>query len=177
MSTESIQCRKNIKKKMTTNECVLQVDFSKNYACKAATEIQAMHFGGSRRQVTIHTRHATLVDSTGNPYTKCYCTLSEDCRHTPASIWAHLDPILEDLTKKGVGTVHFVSDGPTAQYRNKTNFHLMATGPFYRHMMKHVTWILLEASHGKGPANGIRAAVKSAADRLVANGTDVLSCG
>ena len=43
--------------------------------------------------------------------------------------------------------------------------------------MKHVTWNLLEASHGKGPADGIGDAVKTAADRLVANGSDVLSCG
>ena len=39
---------KMLKMKITRTECVLQVDFSENYACKAATEIQAMHFGGSR---------------------------------------------------------------------------------------------------------------------------------
>ena len=35
---------KMLKMKITRTECVLQVDFSENYACKAATEIQAMHF-------------------------------------------------------------------------------------------------------------------------------------
>ena len=102
-----------------------------------------------------------MVGSTGSLYCKCYCTLSEDCRHTPASIWAHLAPVVDDLVKKGVNTVHFVSDGPTDQYRNKTNFHLMATLPFDEWHMKHVTWNLLEASHGKGPADGIGAAVKT----------------
>lgn len=38
-----------------------------------------------------------------------------------------------------------------------------------------VTWTFLEAAHGKGPADGIGAAVKCAADRLVANGHDILN--
>lgn len=88
-----------------------------------------------------------------------------------------MDPVLDDLVKKGVDIIHFVSDGPTTQYRNKTNFHLMATLPFDKYHITHVTWNLLEASHGKGPADGIGAAVKSEADRLVATGCDVLNCG
>ena len=43
------------KKNLTAEECVLQVDFSENYACKANEEIQSMHFGASRAQVTLHT--------------------------------------------------------------------------------------------------------------------------
>ena len=43
------------KRELTAKECVLQIDFSENYACKAGTEIQSMHFGASRNQVTLHT--------------------------------------------------------------------------------------------------------------------------
>lgn len=167
---------KTIKENMTSSECVLQVDFSENYSCKAATEIQAMHFGGSRKQVSLHTCHATLVHDNGELYTKCYCTLSEDTRHSPIAIWAHLNPVINDLTAQGINTIHFVSDGPTTQYRNKVNFHLLSTLPFQKWNIKLVTWNLLEASHGKGPADGIGAAVKVAADRLVANGSDIMSC-
>ena len=168
---------KTIKTKMACDECVLQVDFSENYSCKAATEIQAMHFGGSRKQISLHTCHATMKQKDGKLYTKCFCTLSEDPRHNPAAIWAHLDPVVHELkSEHGIKTIHFVSDGPTTQYRNKTNFLLMSTIPFDNWNLQSITWNLLEASHGKCPADGVGAAVKSAADRLVANGADILSC-
>ena len=46
--------------------------------------------------------------------------------------------------------------------------------PFKNYQMEHVTWNFLESSHGKGPADGIGAAVKNFADGKVANGADVL---
>lgn len=36
-----------------------------------------------------------------------------------------------------------------------------------------ITWNFLEAGHGKGPADGIGAAVKRQAGSLVANGVDL----
>jgi hypothetical protein len=159
-----------LKNNLTSEECVLQIDFSENYSCKANEEIQSMHFGASRSQISLHTCHATFSDLS----TKCYCTLSEDTRHSPPAIWAHLKPVIDDLVTKGISILHFVSDGPTTQYRNKTNFALMAIKPF-SWGMKYLTWNLLEASHGKGPADGVGAVVKSAADRLVAHGKDILN--
>jgi len=53
---------------------------------------------------------------------------------------------------------------------------MMASLPFDEWGIKYITWNLLEASHGKGPADGIGAAVKSAADRCVSHGQDILSC-
>ncbi|KAL1251683.1 hypothetical protein QQF64_007635 [Cirrhinus molitorella] len=37
------------------NECLIHVDFSENYSCKHAKEIQAVNFGGSHKQATLHT--------------------------------------------------------------------------------------------------------------------------
>ena len=36
-----------------------------------------------------------------------------------------------------------------------------------------ITWNFLETSHGKGPVDGIRAAVKNTVDQMVAYGTDL----
>lgn len=38
---------------------------------------------------------------------------------------------------------------------------------------KRVTWNFLEAGHGKGPADGVGAAVKRMADALMAKGVDI----
>ena len=161
---------RSLKDKLAAHECVLQVDFSENYACKASTEIQAMHFGASRRQITLHTCHATLKDLN----TQCYCTVSEDLRHELAAIWAHLLPVLRDLRKKDITCIHFLSDGPATQYKNRRNFAMLSSIPFEMGFQK-VFWNFLEASHGKGPADGVGAAIKNAADRSVAHGNDVLN--
>lgn len=46
---------KDCKENLQQNEATLHIDFSENYVCKLATEIQAYHFGGSRKEVTLHT--------------------------------------------------------------------------------------------------------------------------
>jgi len=42
----------DLKLNLTDTEAVLHIDFSENY--KMSTEIQAYHFGGSRKQATLH---------------------------------------------------------------------------------------------------------------------------
>ncbi|KAJ3605026.1 hypothetical protein NHX12_027077 [Muraenolepis orangiensis] len=65
-----------------------------------------------------------------------------------------------------------VSDGPTTQYRSKKNLFFLSTEPFKMGFVR-VTWNFLEAGHGKGPADGVGAAVKRTADALVAKGMDI----
>ena len=43
----------------------------------------------------------------------------------------------------------------------------------YQLGFEHVSWDFLKTSHGKGPADGVGAAVKAMADRLVLYGTDI----
>eukprot|EP00064_Thunnus_orientalis_P020520 superscaffoldBa00005679_g20658 len=71
-------------------------------------------------------------------------------------------------------TLHVISDGPTTQYRSKKNFYLLSTMPF-RFGFNRVTWNFLEAGHGKGPADGVGAAIKRNADAIVARGIDIPS--
>ncbi|VEN58568.1 unnamed protein product, partial [Callosobruchus maculatus] len=41
---------------------------------------------------------------------------------SPASIWAHLAPIFNFYPNKGIEIIHFLSDSPSTQYRNKSIF-------------------------------------------------------
>lgn len=45
----------------------------------------------------------------------------------------------------------------------------------FRSGFSRVTWNFLEAGHGKGPADGVGAAIKRNADAIVARGIDVPS--
>ncbi|XP_052224930.1 uncharacterized protein LOC127840558 [Dreissena polymorpha] len=141
---------------------MVHIDFSENYACKYSDEIQSMHFGGSRNQLSLHTGVIYLRDEVIP-----ICTVSDFLRHDPAGIWAHLTPILKYVTEdRNLTSIHFISDGPTAQYRNKNNIYLWGH-KIAEYGFKKSTWNFLEAAHGKGAADGVGAAVKRAADQQV----------
>ena len=146
--------------------CVLHVDFSENYSCGYSREIQSAHFGGSHQQATLHTG-MIYYRNTHIPFT----TVSNSMKHGPVAIWKHLEPI-HDMIKThdpAIDTIHYFSDGPCTQYRQKQTFYLFSTAcPF-----PNATWNFFESSHGKGAADGVGGAVKRRADDLLRHGTDL----
>lgn len=157
------------------NEAVILVDFSENYNGKCAKEIQAHQFGGSRDQVTLHTVVVYVYDKDKKYEALSFCTISPCNIHQPAAIWAHLHPILIKIIENypGIDNIHYFSDGPFSQYRQKANFYLACTKTF-SYGFQALSWSFFEAGHGKGPADGIGGYLKRAADYKVATGTDVI---
>lgn len=154
---------------LSEKSALVHIDFSENFNCKLSSEIQAYHFGASRLQVTLHT--GMLYRSGQEPMS--FCTISPSMYHGPEAIWAHLDPILKLISSEPqVELVHFFSDGPSTQYRQKTNFYLL-TSRFYSYGFKTATWSFFESSHGKGAPDGVGGALKRSANQLVAYGTDI----
>ncbi|KAJ4931272.1 hypothetical protein JOQ06_025569 [Pogonophryne albipinna] len=148
---------------------IVHVDFSESWRCKYKSEVQACHFGQNLPQITLHT---------GMYYTKgekaAFCTLSESKRQDAAAIWTHMEPVLKYIKTKypQVTTVHFWSDGPSKQYKNKKNFFLLSAIPPTLGFEK-ATWNFFPTSHGKGAPDGIGGTVKRTADNLVLRGNDV----
>lgn len=170
---------KLLKVKMLSNEVILHMDFSENYACKYAEEIQAFHFGGSRTQVSLHTSSLLLKDDDNSvPKTKSFATFSESLQHNPPAILAHLEPVFEFISKERpkLKAIHFLSDSPSTQYRNKSMFYIFAKLiEKYFPYLEYSTWNFYEAGHGKGAPDGIGGTVKRTADNLVAQGKDISS--
>ena len=54
-----------------------------------------------------------------------------------------------------VNTVHFVSDGPTTQYRQNKNFYLFCTQLYKESFAGGGSWNFSEAGHSKGAADGV----------------------
>lgn len=167
----------NLKENLKENDVLIHMDFSENYNLKYAEEVQSFHFGGSRKQITLHTVVVYTKCENGTPKVESFCTLSESLLHNVFAIWTHLQPILDRiaLTTKATN-IHFLSDGPATQYRNKTMFYFLANElrEFYP-QMKSFTWNYSESGHGKGAPDGIGGTVKRTADRLVAQGTDLMN--
>lgn len=161
---------RKLRESLTQNEVVVHVDYSENYACKYTREIKETHFGGGNQQVTLHTGVIYL----SGEKVKSFASLSACLQHNAIATWAHLDPVLRSIREEhpNARNIHFISDGPTSQYRNKTNFYLASTVPFMRGF-NHVTWNFTEASHGKGAPDGVGGALKNLADRIVSYGTSI----
>lgn len=69
---------KYLKQNMTATDCIIHIDFSENYSGKYNSEVQSVHFGGSRKQFTFHT--SVIYFNTNNDSetkkTQSFCTLS-----------------------------------------------------------------------------------------------------
>lgn len=167
--------RENLKK----GEYLMQVDFSQNYVSKCDKEIQSMHFGSSKRQISLHTVVCHYVE-TGSIKFKSFCTVSDHLDHHAHGVWAHLHPILEDAGKKypNINTVHIYSDSPSSQYRNRFNIYFMKKLlPQYFKHLKSFTWNFSEPGHGKGSMDGVGGSIKRAADQYVLHGKDINCAG
>jgi len=166
------ECR-NLRAKMTGSDCLIHIDFSENYQGKISREIQSFHFGGASEQVTLHTG-VLYVGDVEQPVS--FCSISASRQHDPPAIWAHLRPVCEFVKTNfpNVTTLHFYSDGPSTQYKQKGNFFLFSTKVFDLGF-EAATWNFWESSHGKGAPDGVGGAIKRSADKLVANGNDINS--
>ncbi|XP_042907124.1 uncharacterized protein [Parasteatoda tepidariorum] len=161
-------CIENLK----PNEAAIHVDFSENYNLKLSEEIQAHHYGASQNSITLHTGLTYCGIEKNKPVS--FSTVSSSYKHNPSAIWAHLTPILKMIkeTDPKIDTLHFFSDGPSTQYRQKNNFYLFSQRLFKYDFMRG-TWSFFESGHGKGAADGIGGTLKRIADRIVACGTDI----
>jgi hypothetical protein len=120
---------KHIKESLRAEEAVLHVDFSENWTCKHATEIQACHFGGSQKQVTLHTGVAYTSENFWS-----FATISESLQHGPSAIWASLEPVLRDLrtAKPEIKDIHFFQMGRQPNTGTNTIF--------FSSLLKYITW-------------------------------------
>lgn len=150
---------------------MIHIDFSENYTCKYSTEVQAVHFGSSHQQATLHTGVFYIG---GKEEPVCFSTVSPSKHKGPPAIWEHLNPVLDHLqaTYPGVSTRHFLSDGPCTQYKQKGNFYLFSI-ELARRGLAGGTWNYFEAGHGKGAPDGVGGTLKRTADNLVSKGRDI----
>ncbi|CAH0407069.1 unnamed protein product [Chilo suppressalis] len=164
-----------LKKSLTPKEVLIHMDFSENYNTKFHEEVQSRHFGSSPEQITLHTSVSYLIEpETGLLKTYSMCTVSDCCRHDAEAIWAHVIPILEhvkDVTH--IDTVHFLTDSPSSQYRNRKIFYIISQLQQQFPELKAVSWNYLESGHGKGAPDGIGAVIKRTADSTVRFGNDL----
>ena len=105
-----------------------------------------------------------MVHITGQESAASCAFIAADKSHNANMVYAVVKALIRDLKVK-LQQVHFITDSPTSQYRNKTMFHLVATGK--KLFGVELSWTYLEAGHGKGPCDSVGGEVKGVADQEV----------
>ncbi|KAL0829676.1 hypothetical protein ABMA28_003182 [Loxostege sticticalis] len=141
-----------IKTTLGENEAFLHIDFAENYNCKYTKEEPSAHFGGSKPQISMHTAVLYVKSSNQTSAIECFCSVSENLRHDPVLICAHLKPFFEEIKCKvpSLQTMHFQCDA--------------------KNWTLNILWHLSDVGHGKGAPDGVGGCLKRTADASVATG-------
>ncbi|XP_054257994.1 uncharacterized protein LOC128982935 [Macrosteles quadrilineatus] len=172
------QSLKSLKNSISEHESIIIIDFSENYETKYSKEVQSVHFGGSKTQVSIQTGVCFFVNSsTKKICIKQFATVSDNCSHKAPAVWAHLLPVLKWVMTNlnpNINTIYIQSDGPTSQYKNKINLFLMT---HFAEILKlsSFIWNFTEPGHGKSLADAVGGQLKRFCDQQVLYGNDILN--
>ena len=98
---------------------------------------------------------------------KTFVGVSSVTAHSAPTTFAFIKAMMPYIkeTVPNLRKIHFITDSPSSQYRNKTICALIAK--FESLFDVQATWTWLEAGHGKGPCDGAGGGIKKKADNLV----------
>ena len=113
----------------------------------------------------IHISVNTAVVYTGGDTVTSVGSLSDNKEHGKAGVSASFNSMIEALGVD-MGTLnklYIITDSPSSQYRNAGCAYL--TKQFAEKEGVDVMWVFTESGHGKGPMDGVGAAIKNAIDQ------------
>lgn len=154
-------------------EATIQIDYAENWAVKYQNEITAVYF--DKNQITVH----PMVVNYKKAGTECdkilhrsFVGVSSVTAHSVPTTFAFIKALMVQLVEMlpQLSTVHFISDSPSSQYRNRSMCMMVSMFPsLFNGIM--ASWSWLESGHGKGPCDGVGGAIKKKADNLVKSGS------
>lgn len=166
---------RRLEENLPQGEVLLWMDFAENYTCASLEEVQSAYWNTS--MVSLHTMVAYFPGDRIQRSLQCYVAVSDVLSHNATAVFTILKKVLPIIKEDYplVRKIHYLTDSPTSQYRNKTIFQLLID-----HEMEFGTkaqWNYLESGHGKGPCDGLGASVKRAADMAIKQGKATIQNG
>lgn len=161
----------DLKKMLPKNHVIVQMDFSENYSCSHSDEVQNAYFNPT--MVTLHPVVFYYRNDAGGLDHKSLMFVSDDLGHNAGSVFAFITRLIPKIreTVPDVMWIHYWTDSPTSQYRNKSVFHIISDHEHLFHVP--ASWNFFEAGHGKGPCDGIGGVSKRMADQAVRQGRSI----
>ncbi|CAG2254394.1 unnamed protein product [Mytilus edulis] len=158
---------RTLKENLPKYNVICQMDFAENYSCVHADEVQSAYF--DKASVTLHPVVLYYkVDGDINLHHKSFVFVSDEPGHNSSTVYAFIKDLIPKILQIAPGTkaVHYITDSPTSQYRNKYIFHLVTLhGMLFDGIT--ASWHYFEAGHGKGPCDGVGGTAKRLADMAV----------
>lgn len=153
-------------------EVTVQLDYAENWAVKYQDEIAAVYF--DKNQITIHpmiVHYKVMGTECDELCHKSFVGVSSVTAHSVPTTFAFISALMSRLKAllPELKVVHFISDSPSSQYRNRSMCSLVARFPSVFNGIE-ASWSWLESGHGKGPCDGIGGGIKKKADNLVKSG-------
>ena len=173
--THRIKCQFNaqrlLKSNLPPNQVYIHMDFAEDYRCRTQEEIQSAYW--SQTQVTIHPVVAYYKEDDKLLH-QSFVFVSDEPRHDARFVFALirlLIPMLKELLPD-LGYIHYWTDSPTSQYRNKSIFKIVSCHEEYFNIS--ASWNYMESGHGKGPCDPIGGTAKRKDDLAVKNDKAVI---
>ncbi|CAC5395762.1 unnamed protein product [Mytilus coruscus] len=166
---------RDMKRQLPDNHALVQMDFAENYSCQTLEEIQSAYWNAS--MVTLHPTITYVRSTDGSIVHFSTVYVSSVLQHNASMVYAILKDLINHLKDDNpeLTNIHFWTDSPTSQYRNKSIFDLISSCET-KFSIK-ASWHYFECGHGKGPCDGIGGTTKRNADNAVKQGKATIQDG
>ena len=155
----------DLKKNLRENDALIQMDFSENFVCQSAEEIQSAYWNST--SVTLHpvVVYYNCNSSIGKPEHKSFVFVSDVSDHSAKAVVTIIQKLVPLLTAQvpNLATVHYWTDSPSSQYR-----FIFSTLCRHNDLFGvNACWNYSECGHGKSVCDGIGGTAKrQAADAV-----------
>ena len=149
---------KDITVKLGYDELAAQMDYAESQKCQECAEvIQSAYFSQNMVMLYPLVSYYRSIETDAVLH-KSVVTVSPVDKHNITNVLAilkkfHCEEVPAFWPNRTFKRNHYVTDGPTSQYRNKLIFWLVANHKQIFGMK--AVWHFLEAGHGKGPCDGM----------------------
>jgi hypothetical protein len=159
----------HLKETLQVGHVIVQMDFAENFQCQTMDKMQSAYWNAT--SVTLHpvVAYYRLSENEDLEH-KNFVFVSDLNHHNSTAVLTILHKLLPILKVQipGINTIHYWTDSPSSQYRNRYIINVIAN---HKQIFDvNACWNYFESGHGKGPCDGIGGTCKRRASEAVKQG-------
>ena len=162
---------RRLKENLGEHELLIHMDFSENFTCAESRDnVQSSYWG--KKGITLHPIVVYYREG-GEVRHKSYVCVSPVDKHDSTLVIAILKKFIQEdiaplIAEKEIKKIHYLTDSPVSQYRNKSIFFYVSNHFAMFGLL--AEWHYSEVGHGKGPCDGVGACSKRMAFEAIKRG-------
>ena len=162
---------RKLKQHLPSHEMIVQMDFAENFSCRSLDEVQTAYW--NQTSVKLHPVVVYFKENDTLAH-KSFVVVSDEASHSASTVCAFTDSLMPRLKEidPDVRVLHYWTDSPSSQYRNRFIFCTVANHKSLYGM--EARWNYFESGHGKGPCDGLGGTTKRMADEAIRQGNAVI---